>query len=145
MSKTKKYLIYGLIGLQMLAWMVDVWKTWFNTAVEMLEPVFYQEYEVPQVNVPDAVSVEVMIRRTFKQDAKMALAVFKAESGLRCNAVSSTGDIGPAQINAKWHSKRGNLFNCKDNIRVAKEIFDEQGFTPWVAYKSGAYKKLLNK
>ena len=44
-------------------------------------------------------------------------------------------DISVFQINDKWHIKRGDILNWKENIKIAKEIFDEQGGNPWVCYQ----------
>src|SRR3990167_8111035 len=86
-------------------------------------------------------SVEKQIEKIFGEDATLAKAVFRAESGLRCDAVSSTADIGIAQINAKYHAWRGNLMDCTQNLLIAKDLKDEQGWGIWVAYSTGAYKK----
>ncbi len=85
-----------------------------------------------------------LILATFGEDAGTAIAVFRAESGLRCNAVSRTYDYGVAQINAvhQWRF-RGDMFDCAENLRVAYQIYQEQGFRPWVAYTNGAYLKYL--
>ena len=45
-------------------------------------------------------------------------------------------DIGVFQINDKLHGHKGNLWDWKDNIRVAKSIFDQTGdFSAWVCGK----------
>lgn len=74
----------------------------------------------------------------------MALAISWAENGSRkCDRVSpansnGTKDYGVFQINT-IHAWRGNLTDCKENIRIAKEIFDEQGWSPWSVYKNKRY------
>lgn len=84
----------------------------------------------------------------------MALAVSQAENGTRkCDRDNKglnkdgTHDIGVFMINAYWQRNRATdkeLRDCLTNIRVAKQIFDEQGWSPWVAYWNGSYKKYLN-
>ena len=51
-------------------------------------------------------------------------------------------DVGIFQINTV-HEAKGNLYDCKSNILIAKQIYLKQGFTPWVTYKNNAYKKYL--
>lgn len=82
----------------------------------------------------------------------MALAISQAENGTRsCNRESKpnsngTKDHGVFQIN-EVHLKKGytinDLHNCLTNIRIAKEIYDRQGWNPWTVYKTGVYKKYL--
>jgi hypothetical protein len=96
--------------------------------------------------------VEKQIVKVFGSDCKMALAVSQAENGTReCARVSqpnSNGshDTGVFQIN-DIHLKKGytrkDFQNCFTNIKVAKAIFDQQGWGPWSVYKNGSYKKYL--
>ncbi len=83
----------------------------------------------------------------------MALAISQAENGTRrcdrdnkgTNKDGST-DIGVFQINAHAHRNKATpeqLRDCLTNILVAKQIFDRQGWSPWVVYKTGAYKRYL--
>lgn len=81
-------------------------------------------------------------------DCKMALAVAKAESGLNCDAVNTntngTADLSVFQLNTT-HLKKGgewtlaNMGDCYKNVDLAYELWKEQGFSPWVAFNSGAY------
>jgi hypothetical protein len=83
-------------------------------------------------------------------NCKTALAIAKAESGLRCNATNNntnkSKDSGLFQINsihkAKYQGK--DIFDCKTNIDVAYQIYQSSGWNPWVAYWSGSYKRHLN-
>lgn len=101
-----------------------------------------------------SVKVEVMayILEVFGDDADRAIAVAKCESGLRPNAINNkntngTIDHGIFQINSVHEKKRGSAFKSdwKANVRVAKQIFDEQGFRPWVCAKSIGEKNYLSK
>lgn len=82
-------------------------------------------------------------------DCKTAIAVAKAESGLRCNATNLNNnksvDSGLYQINsvhkAKYQGK--DIFDCQTNIEIAYQIYKAQSWNPWVAYNTGAYKKHL--
>lgn len=78
----------------------------------------------------------------------MALAISQAENGThQCDRVSKpnsngTVDTGVFQINS-IHSKKGNLKDCKDNIRVAYEIFKASNWNAWSVYKNKKYIKFL--
>jgi hypothetical protein len=86
------------------------------------------------------------ILRVWGNDWRIGLALAKAESGLRCEAYhfNHDGSIDHSvfQLNSV-HKWRGNLSNCKENVRIAYEIFKEQGGTPWVVYQTKAYLKYL--
>jgi hypothetical protein len=51
------------------------------------------------------------------------------------------------QVNSV-HLKKGwklvDLLDCKKATDYAYEIYKAQGFNPWVAYWSGAYKRFIN-
>lgn len=136
-----------LLSLLGLWWLAQVFFVGFQSLVSLVEPLFYQEYQAPSITVPKTSSlpVEAQICRVFGKDCRMALAVSQAENGTRkCDRVSSTGDVGVFQINYAAHWKKGfNLFTCYENIQVAKQIYDRQGWSPWTVYKTGAYKKYL--
>jgi hypothetical protein len=82
----------------------------------------------------------------------MALAISQAENGTRqCDRVAGpnkngTYDYGLFMIN-EVHLKKGytiaQLKDCNFNIKVAKAIFDRQGWNPWSTLKNGSYKKFL--
>lgn len=80
--------------------------------------------------------------------ADVLLAIAKAESGVREDAINintnRTIDRGVFQINS-IHKDISNkdAFDWKKNTQYAIKMMKTQGFTPWVAYKTGAYKKFL--
>ena len=85
---------------------------------------------IPSVEPADPIAIT---REVFGPDAPMALAIAQAESGLNCGAHSPTNDGGLFQINLDWHiAKFGHEspYDCLANARVAKEIFDAQGWSP---------------
>lgn len=152
MTKTK-IMFLGLLLISLL-WLVVVIKSGWDLAIQDMTNVFYQESVPVQIVVPKTslLPVEAQINRIFGKDARVATAVFKAESGLRCNAINranSNGsvDYGVAQINS-IHMKKGyteaNLLDCETNLRVALAIFNRQGFEPWAAYSSGKFKQYLS-
>ena len=80
-------------------------------------------------------------------DCKTALAVAYAESGLNIEAESHTNDHGIFQINAYWQRNRiegRNLYDVQENIDIAYEIYEEQGFVPWTTFKQNKYKKYMD-
>lgn len=88
------------------------------------------------------------IIRTFGSDYRVALAVARAESGLRCEAYHFNQDRARSVDHSVFqlndvHSWRGNLNDCHQNVIIAKEIHDESGWWPWVVYQRGIYKAYL--
>lgn len=81
-------------------------------------------------------------------ECKTALAVAKAESGMRCDAVNTntngTADLSVYQLNTV-HLKKGgewtlaNMADCRKNIDLAYELWTQQGWGVWVAYTNGAW------
>jgi hypothetical protein len=93
-----------------------------------------------------------VIRRiivVFGNDYRTALAVGFAESGLRCDAIhwnnNKSVDVSVFQINNihQWRFDGLQMDNCEKNIEVAHEIFEEQGWKPWVVYWKGMYLRYL--
>ena len=85
-------------------------------------------------------------------DCKTAVAVFKAESGLRCDAVGDGhlkfgeygASYGIAQIRyLKGRPTPNKLVDCKFNLDYAFGMYKTQGWKPWSAYTNGAYLKHL--
>lgn len=85
-------------------------------------------------------------------DSRLMKAIFYAESQLKPNAVNAkdrhkgcSGSYGIAQIGCVWFGKHGlNWDNWNDpetNIRVAYEIYKEQGLNAWGVYRNGSYLK----
>lgn len=94
----------------------------------------------------DRFSVIRDILAVWGKDARIGLAIAKAESGLRCEAyhfnTNGTVDHSVFQLNSV-HIKRGNLADCKENVRIAYEIYKEQGGNPWVVFWNKSYLKYL--
>jgi len=93
-----------------------------------------------------------MIIQVFGDDCKMALAISQAENGTRqCDRVSkpnSNGsvDTGVFQINSIHTPSKATMEGLKDcltNIKVAKTIYDRQGWQPWSVYKNKRYLTYL--
>ena len=75
-----------------------------------------------------------------------AYAIAMAESGLNCKTTSKTNDYGLFQINQVHLPKfKEDKFDCYENARVAKKIYDASGWNPWVVYSTGVYKNYLKE
>lgn len=99
--------------------------------------------------------IKELIREYFGKDSEMAIAIATCESGLDNRAYNRnwseeegvywSTDHGAMQINDYFHAHRGDIENLtvEENIKIAKDIFDESGWNAWSAYKNGCYKKFL--
>jgi hypothetical protein len=84
-------------------------------------------------------------------DCKTALAIAKAESGIREDAINinanNTIDYGIFQINSVHFKKPGcsmkDLVIEEKNVDCAYSIWKAQGWTPWVAFNNGNFKTHL--
>lgn len=91
-----------------------------------------------------------LINKYFPAEAEAATAIAKCESGLRSNALGTntngTQDHGVFQINSvhfgkiKADNKKEWLMNPENNIKLARQIYDRQGWSPWVCKKVLAMK-----
>ena len=92
----------------------------------------------------------------WKNDAPIFLAILRAESGLRCDAVGDKHQVftrqgkeygksyGPAQIrHLPGRPDPNTLLDCVENLGYAYRIWQRQGFNPWSAYKNKSYQKYL--
>lgn len=80
-------------------------------------------------------TVEEEIRAVFGKDAPTALRVAKCESGFNPKAKNKESSArGVFQIMQSWHGiKEKWLLNQSINVRVAYQLFTEQGWNPWKA------------
>lgn len=112
--------------------------------------------EIPEQHISPLNANQQYLCDKFGKDCSTALAIQRAENGTgQCDRLAfnygkdgkvSSVDMGYMQINS-IHLKKGwtgsELLDCKANIDHAYEIFKQQGFTPWVTFTSGAYKKFI--
>lgn len=95
--------------------------------------------------------IQLCIKETFKNDFKTALAVAKAESGLRQEAVNYntinevvwSKDCGVFQVNDYYHERACEM-TAEENIKYAYKLYQETGWESWAAYKNGSYLKYLD-
>jgi hypothetical protein len=131
----------------------EVVKVEFNTPITIKE----REVEVKEIvkvinAIPNPVDLktdtEKYIYEKFGlQDYKVAIAVARAESGLREDAINinsnNTIDVGIFQINQVHFKKEGcslkELATYKGNIDCAYKIFQASGWNPWVAFTNGSF------
>lgn len=116
-----------------------------------------QAAETPLLEAPAAPQGEIERLICSKDwDCRTALAVFKAESGLRCEAIgdghltyNSDGteygkSYGLAQIrHLPGRPAPEKLKDCRFNLDYAHGLYKAKGWQPWSAWKSGAFKKHL--
>lgn len=103
-------------------------------------PVVLPDYFNDLTEVPvDALMKYELIKRYFGDDTYRAVRVAHCESRLiqwkRNTNKDGSVDVGMFQINQYWHGHRGDLTDIEENVRVAKEIYDEQGWNPWICYQ----------
>ena len=85
-------------------------------------------------------------------DCKTALAIAKAESGLREDAIginiNKTVDLGVFQINSVHFKKEGcspkELLDQYKNVDCAYQIYQSSGFHPWLTFKNDSYLTKLD-
>jgi hypothetical protein len=109
-------------------------------------------------------TIQEQIEEVFGQEASLALAIFRCESGLNPKALKSDNiehSVGIAQINIASHRGRGKkvhwakvpgetveektawLMESSNNIKTAKRIQSKSGWGAWSTFKNGCYKKYL--
>ena len=82
----------------------------------------------------------------FRQEARIALAIAKAESGLSCTVISKpnknkTVDRGLFQLNSAYHPY---IPDCLQNMYRAKEIREAWGnWKAWSTFNNGRYLRYL--
>jgi len=116
------------------------------------------------VDIVSTETIEEKIARAFPEQKELVTAVFKAESGLRTDAIgwncyyngkskacleqdrdkAWSVDCGIAQINVKGKSCPKELFNPEHNLELARKKYDtKQGLNHWYAYINQTFIKYL--
>ena len=107
--------------------------------------------------IPNPVDLETDVEKYIYEvfgieNYKLAIAVAKAESGLREDAINintnNTVDVGIFQINSIHFKKEGcslkEVATIKGNVDCAYQIYQSSGWSPWVAYKTGSFINKLD-
>ena len=162
----------GVIGSLLLTlWLVVIINNWFNdnkflfqspiqitlhkpvqiVKRELLKPTIIEIVnEIPTLK--DLTPIEEYICEKWgAYECKIALAVAKAESGLRKDAIgvntNKTVDIGIFQINSIHYKKDEcsleKVVTAEGNVDCAFSIWEEQSWQPWVAFTNGSFKSKL--
>ena len=138
----------------------------------MNKPIIYEaEASVLATSTPVLVEVaiewnrariEERIRKVFPEDTVVAVAIAKAESGLRATSTNPEahknrrgevicyGSFGIMQIGCVHSIKDSEgLYDVEYNLQKARAIYDDSlrrtgnGWLPWGAYTDGRYKQYL--
>ena len=108
-------------------------------------------YEVKPEFYKGLNDTEKKICDTFGLHCREAIAIVKAESGMREDAMNintnGTVDLGLFQINSIHYKKVGcslkEVTTIDGNIKCAKQIYDASGWNAWSAYNNGSYLNFL--
>jgi hypothetical protein len=100
------------------------------------------EKPVQAIVEPAKISTDELLVKYFGEVAPRAKKIITCESGGNPNAYhknnNGSSDYGLMQINS-IHIKRigdlNKLYDPETNIRIGSEIYNEQGFRPWVCNK----------
>ena len=83
--------------------------------------------------------IKSLVIKYFGKDAPTALKIMKAESGGNPKAIhknkNGTIDTGLLQVNSVHGYSKEFLLDPENNIKVAKKIFDKQGWNAWATYR----------
>lgn len=157
--KIKLVIAYTAIGISLTYLLAGFEYQAWTQAINLTTKLFYHEQSYSNLTIPHAGdTTENLLRWNFGSEASLAKAVFKSESGLRCEAVGDTdlqftrngivygASYGIAQIRyLPGRPTPDQLKDCKFAITYAKQLRDKQGgFQAWSAYSNGSYKKFLN-
>lgn len=145
---------------------------WFNGHYfqfnQVMEVQFNQPIEIKErkVNVSQIVQVlnevqplenltpieEYICKKWGVYDCKTALAVARAESGMRENAINinknDTIDVGIFQINSVHFEQEGcslkEVSDAYKNVDCAYGLWQVSNWSPWVAFLNGSFKNHIN-
>lgn len=133
-------LIGGLLN-EYRHWLLQPsWESQQLVISEMVSPlpngqIYAQEAPKPTPTPNPTETIKNEIKEVFGADSELALRVVKCESGFNPNARNKVSSArGLFQIMASVHGVNEKwLYNPSVNIRIAKQLFDRQGWTPWEA------------
>ena len=108
-----------------------------STGMMPVDPV--EEVPVTTVVVIGRTELERMVVEAFPEDPHTAMRIVTCESNWNPNAVSRTDDHGLFQIN-RIHLQPGGVgygmdpYDPKQNIQIARALYEQSGWYPWVCY-----------
>jgi len=122
----------------------------FNKPISIIKRVLAINVIQEQKDNSPLNELQQYICNKFGKDCRTALAIAKAESNYNCNEINvnsnNSVDFGIFQENSVHLNKQftfSDLANCNTQIDAAYKLYQQQGFSPWSTYTSGAYKKYL--
>lgn len=96
-------------------------------------------------------NVRQLIKKYFPENYKVAVAVAMAESGLNPRATNMKdnhgvckGSFGIFQLGCLHEDNPIALYDVEYNIKRARELYEESGWTIWGAYTDKRYLAYLN-
>lgn len=110
-----------------------------ETPLTTSEIVKVQQSEPTQENVCIAAMKQVFPKDTWA----VATAIMKAESGLIANRKSDGHDDEGHYDYGCWQIHNWELYDPLENTNAAYYKYTHYGWTPWVAFTSGSYKRFL--
>lgn len=147
-----KYLII-IMALVVLWAMINNWvnrNDLISPEAKIVTPVQASEVISCEKGVAEFLECQVIAGNITEKEAKIMLAIGKAESGLKETAKNrSSSAKGVFQIlsGSTWYDYgcKGEIYEWKDNTICAIKIMKRSGFTPWEVYNTKSYKKFLAK
>lgn len=95
--------------------------------------------------------IEKLVRETFPEESDLAVAIAMGESQLNARAYNPEahngcrGSYGVMQIACLHVDDPQQLFNPVYNLKVARRIYDSEGWRPWGAYTDLSYRSYIAK
>lgn len=129
--------LYWMIGISLLGFIL---KTAYDP-IELHRPLIGQVEAKQPVQVivtpPKPMTIEEKIRAKFPEDPDYAVKIAKCESSMNPKAINTKNrngsvDYGLFQINSVHGYTANYLLDADNNLRIARELFDRQGWRPWV-------------
>ena len=144
-----------------------------KTIIVLLALLFVVGFQPQRINAEEQVVkapsiLKQYVKHIFGDNAEVAMAVFKHESGLRSDAVNynctyenkdgkrystfckkgdkknaTSVDCGIGQTNVRGRVCPDELLTLEGNMQQVEKIYNEQGLKAWASYTNGGYKKFL--
>jgi len=144
-----------IYGLQSKTFTIENKRFVTSIEAESAKPKAERKDEVKDGN--EVGGLEAMIAEKFPEDPKTAIAIAKAESGLKTDNVGD-GHImylhegkpmgmscGTFQIRVlPGRPDCESLKDIKTNLDFARKLYEKSGWKPWSAYTNQSYLKFLN-
>ena len=145
-TKAGVVFLFILIGL-LLGYLFGLTKKAELISANGSETLTHTEIVMCEKGVKEYLECESIKGNITEKEAKIMLAIAKAESGLKEKAANRKSTArGIYQIIAgTWYANDcvGDKYNWKDNTKCAIKIMKRSGFTQWETFTNNSYKKYL--